>query len=230
MIGIFDSGIGGLTILAEIKKAIKHNNIIYYADSINNPYGDKNDKELKIITSKIVDFFIKENIKVIVIACNTATTRCITYLREKYPNIIFIGTEPAIKVACEKNHHNILVLGTTATINSFSVNKLIKTNKRDNQNIYLEACKGLANAIETNNVSKIDDILKKHMSKYENIDSIVLGCTHYPYIKDKIKKYYPKAKVYDSSKGVAKELKRKLLENNILINDGKQKVTIIKNA
>ena len=68
------------------------------------------------------------------------------------------------------------------------------------------------------------------MSKYENIDSIVLGCTHYPYIKDKIKKYYPKAKVYDSSKGVAKELKRKLLENNILINDGKQKVTIIKNA
>ena len=214
----------------EIKKAIKHNNIIYYADSINNPYGDKNDKELKIITSKIVDFFIKENIKVIVIACNTATTRCITYLREKYPNIIFIGTEPAIKVACEKNHHNILVLGTTATINSFSVNKLIKTNKRDNQNIYLEACKGLANAIETNNVSKIDDILKKHMSKYENIDSIVLGCTHYPYIKDKIKKYYPKAKVYDSSKGVAKELKRKLLENNILINDGKQKVTIIKNA
>lgn len=230
MIGIFDSGIGGLTILDEIKKAIKHNNIIYYADSINNPYGDKNDKELKIITSKIVDFFIKENIKVIVIACNTATTRCITYLREKYPNIIFIGTEPAIKVACEKNHHNILVLGTTATINSFSVNKLIKTNKRDNQNIYLEACKGLANAIETNNVSKIDDILKKHMSKYENIDSIVLGCTHYPYIKDKIKKYYPKAKVYDSSKGVAKELKRKLLENNILINDGKQKVTIIKNA
>lgn len=230
MIGIFDSGIGGLTILAEIKKAIKHNNIIYYADSINNPYGDKNDKELKIITSKIVDFFIKENIKVIVIACNTATTRCITYLREKYPNIIFIGTEPAIKVACEKNHHNILVLGTTATINSFSVSKLIKTNKRDNQNIYIEACKGLANAIETNNVSKIDDILKKHMSKYENIDSIVLGCTHYPYIKDKIKKYYPKAKVYDSSKGVAKELKRKLLENNILINDGKQKVTIIKNA
>ena len=230
MIGIFDSGIGGLTILDEIKKVIKHNNIIYYADSINNPYGDKNDKELKIITSKIVDFFIKENIKVIVIACNTATTRCITYLREKYPNIIFIGTEPAIKVACEKNHHNILVLGTTATINSFSVNKLIKTNKRDNQNIYLEACKGLANAIETNNVSKIDDILKKHMSKYENIDAIVLGCTHYPYIKDKIKKYYPKAKVYDSSKGVAKELKRKLLENNILINDGKQKVTIIKNA
>ena len=102
LIGIFDSGIGGLTILAEIKKAIKHNNIIYYADSINNPYGDKNDKELKIITSKIVDFFIKENIKVIVIACNTATTRCITYLREKYPNIIFIGTEQLLKLHARK--------------------------------------------------------------------------------------------------------------------------------
>ena len=106
MIGIFDSGIGGLTILEEIKKIIVHNNIIYYADSKNNPYGTKTDDELKKITSDIVDYLINQNCKIIVIACNTATTRCISYLRSKYPNIIFIGTEPAIKIACDNNYLN----------------------------------------------------------------------------------------------------------------------------
>ncbi len=228
MIGIFDSGIGGLTILEEIKKIIVHNNIIYYADSKNNPYGTKTDDELKKITSDIVDYLINQNCKIIVIACNTATTRCISYLRSKYPNIIFIGTEPAIKIACDNNYLNTLVLGTTATVNSKSVQKLIEKNKKPHQKIYLKACEGLANAIETNNNIKIDELLKEYLSPYHDIDSIILGCTHYPYVKDKIQKYFPKAAIYDSSEGVAKHLKKVLISNNLLTRKGKQTIKIIK--
>lgn len=228
MIGIFDSGIGGLTILEEIKKIIVHNNIIYYADSKNNPYGTKTDDELKKITSDIVDYLINQNCKIIVIACNTATTRCISYLRSKYPNIIFIGTEPAIKIACDNNYLNTLVLGTTATVNSKSVKKLIEKNKKPQQKIYLKACEGLANAIETNNNIKIDELLKEYLSPYHDIDSIILGCTHYPYVKDKIQKYFPKAAIYDSSEGVAKHLKKVLISNNLLTRKGKQTIKIIK--
>ena len=228
MIGIFDSGIGGLTILEEIKKIIVHNNIIYYADSKNNPYGTKTDDELKKITSDIVDYLINQNCKIIVIACNTATTRCISYLRSKYPNIIFIGTEPAIKIACDNNYLNTLVLGTTATVNSKSVQNLIEKNKKPQQKIYLKACEGLANAIETNNNIKIDELLKEYLSPYHDIDSIILGCTHYPYVKDKIQKYFPNAAIYDSSEGVAKHLKKVLISNNLLARKGKQTIKIIK--
>lgn len=227
MIGIFDSGIGGLTILEEIKNNI-HNDIIYYADSKHNPYGSKTDSELRNIASNIVDYFINEGCKIIVIACNTATTRCISYLRKKYPNIIFIGTEPAIKVACDHNHQNILVLGTEATIASKSVKRLIDNNKKENQNIYLQACPGLANAIETSNNKEIDSLLKELLKDYQNIDSIVFGCTHYPYIKNKILSYFPNASFYDSSLGVAKQLKRVLIENNLLIPKGESKIEIIK--
>ena len=98
-IGVFDSGIGGLTVLEELKKMLPKEDFIFYADSANNPYGEKTDEELNGIVSNIVDFLIDKGCKIIVIACNTATTRCIRYLREKYPDIVFIGTEPAVKLA-----------------------------------------------------------------------------------------------------------------------------------
>ena len=229
-IGIFDSGIGGLTILEEIRKLLPNEDIIYYADNKNNPYGSKSDIELFNITSKIVDFLTIKKCKIIVIACNTATTRCIKYLREKYPSIIFIGTEPAIKVACDKGFKNTLVLATPATISSKSIPKLIE-NKQNEQQIFLQQCDGLANAIETNNQSLTSSLLKQYLTQYQNnnIDSVVLGCTHYPYVKKEIQKYFPNAKIIDSSKGVAKETKRKLKINNLLSNSQIEgKVTIIK--
>ena len=227
-IGIFDSGIGGLTILEEIKKLLPYENIIYYADSKNNPYGIKSDLELYKITNNIVKYLINKKCKIIVIACNTATTRCISYLREKYPSITFIGTEPAIKLASDNNHHNILVLATKATTNSLKVKKLIDQNKKENQNIYLQECEGLANAIENKNKRLIKSLLDKYLTIYQNknIDAIVLGCTHYPYIKDKIFKYFQNVKIYDSSYGVAKETKRKIIELNLL-NDSNLKGNII---
>ncbi len=217
-IGIFDSGIGGLTTLKEIRKILPNEDYIYYADSKNNPFGEKNNKELNIIVHNIVNELLKYDVKLIVIACNTATTRFINILRKDYPNILFVGVEPAIKVACDNNYKNILLMATPNTISSNRTNELILKNKKEDQNIYLISCEGLANAIENDDNNKIDKILNKYLNKYKNynIDSIVLGCTHYPLIKNKIKKYFPNSKIIDGNKGTAKRVRYLLKENNLL--------------
>lgn len=231
-IGVLDSGIGGLTTLKEIKKILPNENYIFYADSKNNPYGEKPIKELHSIVKNIVDYFINKKVKLIVIACNTATTRLIHKLRKEYPNMIFIGTEPAIKVACDNNYKNILVLGTPSTIKSKRTSILIKNNKKEYQNIYLVACEGLANAIETKNNSQINKLLDKYLNPYinKNIDSIVLACTHYPIIKNKIKKYFNNVKIIDGNKGVAKQVKYQLEKNNLLKANKRKGKTIIINS
>ena len=220
-IGIFDSGIGGTTTLNEIKKLLPNEDFIYYADSKNNPYGSKSDDELYKIVKNVVDFLIKKEVKLIVIACNTATTKCINKLRENYKNIPFIGTEPAIKVACDNNYKNTLVLATPGTINSERTHELVNNNKRNNQNIYLLPCDYLANAIERNDVKEIDSLLYNYLTPYQNknIDSIVLGCTHYPLIKDKIQSYFKDAVIIDGNIGVAKRVKYILETNNLLGNN-----------
>lgn len=220
-IGIFDSGIGGTTTLNEIKKLLPNEDFIYYADSKNNPYGSKSDDELYKIVKNVVDFLIKKEVKLIVIACNTATTKCINKLRENYKNIPFIGTEPAIKVACDNNYKNTLVLATPGTINSERTHELVNNNKRNNQNIYLLPCDYLANAIERNDVKEIDSLLYNYLTPYQNknIDSIVLGCTHYPLIKDKIQSYFKDATIIDGNIGVAKRVKYILETNNLLGNN-----------
>lgn len=217
-IGMFDSGIGGLTVLKELRKLLPNENYIYYADSKNNPYGEKSDEELMSIVTGIVDFLISKEVKIIVIACNTATTRCINRLRKMYPNMIFVGTEPAIKVACDKNFKNTLVMATPGTIKSERTHELVKLNKRKDQNITLLPCKGLADAIESGNKDRVNKVLHKLLDKYtnQNIDSIVLGCTHYPHAKKNIKEIFPNAKLIDGNKGVSKQVKRQLECHNLL--------------
>lgn len=229
-IGVFDSGIGGLTILENLKKVLPKEDYIFYADSANNPYGEKSDEELINITSNIVDYLIDRGCKIIVIACNTATTRCITYLRNKYSNIVFIGTEPAVKVACDGDYHSTLVMATPATIQSERLQILIHENKKENDNIYLVPCYGLANAIELDDVGKQRKILEEIYNQYKdyNIDSIVLGCTHYPHIKKLIAEYFPKATLLDGGLGVAKETKKQMELHDLITNKGTSNVLMIK--
>lgn len=217
-IGIFDSGIGGLTVLEELKKILPNEDYLFYADSKNCPYGEKSDSELYDITSNIVDYLIDKDCKIIVIACNTATTRCIKYLREKYKDMTFIGTEPAIKVACDRDYKNILVMATPATIASERTNILVDQNKKEYENIYLVPCEGLADAIETENVKKQEKIVSSIYEEYKNmnIDAIVLGCTHYPHIKELINKYFKDAELLDGGAGVARETRRQLEKMNML--------------
>lgn len=217
-IGVFDSGIGGLTVLEELKKLLPNEDYLFYADSKNCPYGEKSDTELYDITSNIVDYLIDRDCKIIVIACNTATTRCIKYLRDKYKDMTFIGTEPAIKVACDRDYKNILVMATPATIASERTSILVNDNKKEYENIYLVPCEGLADAIETDNFKKQEDIVSSIYDEYKDkdIDAIVLGCTHYPHIKDLISKYFTNAELLDGGAGVARETKRQLERMNML--------------
>lgn len=212
MIGIIDSGIGGVTIFREILKSIPKGHFIYYSDSINNPYGDKTKEEILRILDNVVTKLIDMGCLVIVIACNTASSIGVSYLREKYRKILFIATVPAYKMVHDYNPQGkTLVMATRGTIESEKFLELY--HKYDNHNTILLSCIGLAELIENN--QDVRKYLNELLGKYKDIDNVVLGCTHYPLIKSEIKKILGDVTFYDGSKGVTKELLRVLKIHNI---------------
>ena len=173
-IGIFDSGIGGVTVLKEIIKVLPNENYIYYSDTKNNPYGDKTNEEVINICDEITQYFIKTNCKAIVIACNTASAKASMYLREKYKNIEFIAIEPAYKMVHDYAYNEpTLVMATKGTIESEKFNILY--NKYNNHKTKLLSCVGLADIIEEGNEEKIKKYLKDHLSRFRGkIKNVVL--------------------------------------------------------
>ena len=228
-IGLFDSGLGGLSILKELVKVLPNEDYLFYEDSINNPYGNKTEEELLEITSKIVDYLLDNDCKIIVIACNTATTSCMIKLREIYKDTIFVGTVPAIKVAYDNHYKNTINFSTPYTKDSKRVHELINDFKRDDQTIYNISGENLANLIELNKKKEIRELLNRVLGDYKNIaDSLVLGCTHYSLIKDEIKNVLPNVVLLDGTKGIANEVKRQLTINNLLSDSNeKGNITII---
>lgn len=219
-IGVFDSGLGGLSVLKELRKLLPNEDYIYYADSINVPYGEKSDEELLNLTSKIVDYLLDKDCKLIVIACNTATTSCMKRLRELYPDTIFVGTVPAIKVAYDHNYKNTIILSTPYTTKSKRVQELMRDYTRDDQELYLVSGENLASLIEDNNSPEIDNVLNRILSPYKDkADSIVLGCTHYSLIKEEIEKVLPNVVQLDGCKGISEEVKRQLESHNLIENN-----------
>ena len=219
-IGVFDSGLGGLSVLKELRKLLPNEDYIYYADSINVPYGEKSDEELLDLTSKIVDYLLEKDCKLIVIACNTATTSCMKRLRELYPDTIFVGTVPAIKVAYDHNYKNTIILSTPYTTKSKRVQELMRDYTRNDQELYLVSGENLASLIEDDNSSEIDNVLNKILSPYKDkADSIVLGCTHYSLIKEEIGKVLPNVVQLDGCKGISEEVKRQLESHNLIENN-----------
>ena len=215
-IGIFDSGIGGVTVLKEILKILPNENYIYFSDSKNNPYGDKTDEQINCLCERIVGFFIKENCKAIVIACNTASAKSAKYLREKYPHIPFIAIEPAYKMVHDYSYDNpTLVMATKGTIESEKFNLLY--HKYDNHKTILLPCIGLADIIESDNKERIKEYLINHLEKYkEKIENVVLGCTHYPLIQDLIQEVLGNVKFFNGAPYLANHLKEVLVENNLI--------------
>lgn len=173
-IGIFDSGIGGITVLKEITKVLPNENYIYYSDTKNNPYGDKTNEEVIKICDEITKYFIKRDCKVIVIACNTASAKASKYLREKYKDIKFIAIEPAYKMVHDYAYNEpTLVMATKGTIESEKFNILY--NKYNNHKTKLLSCVGLADIIEEGNEEKIKKYLKDHLSRFRGkIKNVVL--------------------------------------------------------
>lgn len=225
MIGIFDSGIGGVTVLKEILKILPNENYIYYSDSKNNPYGDKTDEEIFNMCDRIVKKFIEKKCKAIVIACNTASAKAASKLREKYPEEIIIAIEPAYKMVHDFAYDKpTLVMATKGTIESEKFHKLYE--KYDNHKTYLMACKGLADIIEEGNEEKIQKYLKENLSEYVGkVENVVLGCTHYPLVQEQIAQVLGDVKFFNGAPNLAKHLKD-VLEENDLISDSQIKGNI----
>ena len=223
-IGIFDSGVGGLSILKEINRFLPHENLIYFSDNLNSPYGNKSSEELDKICFNNSSFLINKKCKLIVVACNTATTNCIKKLRSNF-DLPFIGVEPAIKPASKKTKTGkIGVLATEGTLNSQQFTDTSEIHTK-NVKVIEENAKGLVELVERGTLKgeNLNLILRKHLDPMIEIgiDQLVLGCTHFPLVVNEIKKIIPKEiNVLDSSKAVAKQTKNILKQNNLINNEG----------
>jgi glutamate racemase len=214
-IGLFDSGIGGTSIWKEIHHLLPNEDTIYLADSINAPYGEKTKEEIIHLSCKNTEFLLENNCKLIVVACNTATTNAIKELRAKY-DVPFIGIEPAIKPAATNSKtQKIGILATKGTLNS----ELFYKNVEKFQDIQIieQIGFGLVELIESGQINskEIKTLLKKYLIPMieQDIDYLVLGCSHYPYLIPHIKKIIPKnIQIIDSGEAVARQTKNILNE------------------
>ena len=223
-IGIIDSGLGGLTIAEKIWSLLPRESSIYFADHQFFPYGDKSIQQINRRLTKIINYLINKNCKIIVIACNTITTSSIDFLRSIY-KIPFIGTVPAMKPAIEKNlKENILMLATKATINSSYHKNMIKVLDKKGT-VKALACPGLVEVIEKNNEQEIVKEFKKHLKKVKSdYSAIVLGCTHYILIKKIIKKNLPShILIIEPSEAIAQQVKRILKDNSLFTTNSQSK-------
>ncbi len=193
-IGIFDSGIGGLTVASQIVKAMPNENIIYFGDSKNAPYGNLSDELLRKHITRIIEYFITKNVKAIVIACNTATAFILDEAKEKYKDedILFFGViEPAIQEVVQVSKGKIGLLATNYTVKS-NVHKNLLNKYSQKHTLIASGCTNLAGLIESG--LGASDITYKELKRYmaemlnENIDTVILGCTHYPLAKHAVKK------------------------------------------
>lgn len=225
-IGIFDSGFGGLTVMSAISKLMPKENIIYFGDTAHVPYGSKSKKIVTEFATKISKFLVKNNVKMIVIACNTASAFSLDYLKKNI-KVPVIGVIKAGSVMAAQNTKNkkIGVIGTEGTIKSSAYEKEIK--KYDNKiNCFSQACPLFVPLVEEgwNNGKITKDIIKVYLKNLvdKKIDTIILGCTHYPLLKNTIKKVIgKKINIVDSANAVALVVKKLLTEKDLLKVDGK---------
>jgi len=219
-IGLFDSGIGGTSIWKEVVKLLPNENTIYLADSKNAPYGEKSSEEIIALSVKNTEFLLSKGCKLIIVACNTATTNAIDYLRKNY-TIPFIGIEPAIKPAALLSKTG--AIGILATKGTLSSKLFEKTTKEYTKNITTieQDGEGLVPLIEEGklNSPEINELLTAYLKPMLNfnIDHLVLGCTHYPYLIPQIKKIIGEnITIIDSGEAVAKQTKAILEKHNLL--------------
>lgn len=222
-IGIFDSGIGGVTVLREIIKILPNEKYIYYSDSKNNPYGDKSKEKIIERCEEIFRFLLERKCKAVVIACNTASAVAAGYLREKYKDVPIIAIEPAYKMVHDYSYDKeTLVMATKGTIESEKFNLLYR--KYDNHKTTLLECVGLADVIEEGNEDKIKNYLEKNIGEYKGkVENVVLGCTHYPLVQKEIGQVLGgNVKFFNGASRLTVHLKDVLEENNLLSERQKQ--------
>jgi len=222
-VGIFDSGIGGLSIWNEIVRMLPNENTIYLADSKNAPYGQKSKQKIIELSIKNTELLIQKGCKIIVVACNTATTNAISYLRDTY-DVDFIGIEPAIKPAALQTKTN--AIGILATKGTLSSELFHKTSQKfsDGVTVIEQNGEGLVQLIETGKIetSEMRTLLQKYLKPMlkKDIDYLVLGCSHYPFLIPEIRRLIgDKVTIIDSGEAVANQTKAILKKNGLLNNN-----------
>ena len=224
-IGIFDSGVGGLTVLKEIRKVLPNEKIHYLGDIARIPYGEKT-KELIVRYSKqITEFLLEKNVDAIVVACNTATSLALEELNSAFRIPIIGVIDAGVRTALYTTKNNkIGVIGTKATINSKKYEIELKNRNREIE-VYSKPCPLFVSIIEEGIIEGeiVNLITKMYLDEFKGkIDSLILGCTHYPLLKNTIRSLYPEIKVVDPAKETAEDLKKVLTEKNLLRNDGEK--------
>lgn len=220
-VAFLDSGVGGISVLNEAVKMMPNEDYIYLGDSRNAPYGTKTTEEVRDLTERNVEFLLEQGAKAVVIACNTATSAAADYLRNKYKEVPIIGVEPALKPAALNNEgEKILVMATPMTLAERKFKNLM-TRYEEYAKIVPVPCGGLMEFVEMGKLQgkELEEFLGTLLTKSvcENAKAVVLGCTHYPFIKDIILKIIGHdVQIYDGGEGTARQLKRRLSRDKIL--------------
>lgn len=215
-IGVFDSGVGGISALQAMIRTLPQEHFIYYGDTANAPYGTKETEEVIACVRQVTNQLLERKIKALVIACNTATGAAAYTLRREL-TIPVIGMEPALKPASElRKNGDILVLATPLTLHQEKFNRLME---KYGEGAVRVPCTGLMELVEQENWIGAEAYLKEVFALYDlkKVDAVVLGCTHYVFLKDMIREMLPKnIAITEGSEGTARQLKRVLARNHLL--------------
>ncbi|WP_296924735.1 glutamate racemase [Polaromonas sp.] len=236
MIGVFDSGVGGLSVLKALRAQLPTEDFVYLADAGFAPYGERGDDYVIERTRIVVDRLLRDHqIKALVIACNTATAAAVHLVREHYPDLPLVGVEPALKpaVALSKTRR-IGVIGTRGTLASAKIRTLHDSLKDQAEFIFVP-CDGLADAIQNDDAEKIRQLCARYMQalgsfgdEYGQIDTLVLGCTHYPFAQHHLAAHAgQKVKMIDTGEPVARQTRRLLEAAGLLKAEGEGSVTLL---
>jgi glutamate racemase len=214
MIGLFDSGVGGLSILEEVKKVLPHEDVVYFGDTANVPYGTKTDEQIISLSMKAVEFLVQKECDVIVVACNTATSVAITALRQTFPTIPLIGVVPVVKTVVERTKvKRAVVCATSATLNSALYEKL-KQDFASEVEILDLAKPEWVTMVEAGEVDSVAtqssiEATAKEIEAF-GADIVAFGCTHFAFLRTQMEKVLPNVAILDSGGAIARHVLRVL--------------------
>ena len=219
-IAVFDSGVGGISVLRQLRKLLPREHFLYYGDAANAPYGTRTTEDVRRLTMEAAEYLIHKNIKALVVACNTATAAAITTLRETYPELIVVGIEPALKQAADHFPTGAVgVLATPVTLREEKFSRLAQ--QFPNMQVEAIPLPGLVERIEQGcDRAGLEAFLTPFLAPYRGkLDAAVLGCTHYPFAADAIQAILgPDTTLLDGSEGTARETRRRLEAADLLGN------------
>ncbi|MCR5418555.1 MAG: glutamate racemase [Lachnospiraceae bacterium] len=218
-IGVFDSGVGGISVLKCLAARLPKEDFLFYGDSANAPYGEKSEEQVQKLSLSLADRLLERGAKAIVIACNTATSAAAETIRARYPDIVVVGVEPAVKpAAMELSNGKVLVMATPMTLEREKY-RLLASRFDEQASLIPLACPGLAARIEKGDLEGEDlkQMLEGFLRPYAgSVDGVVLGCTHYPFIRKQIAAILGDVPMFDGAEGTARELERRLKGEGLL--------------